>query len=115
MIENKRIKTDELETYRPHGHPRGGGDLRQPEGGKGTREAYLCVTGTIWKRRGKVKARMATNTFLYHSCTLLLSSPRRRGSRKGRRHRVVVGEILRSLEILGTRPRMTKMEELGSH
>ncbi|AIL12555.1 hypothetical protein IM40_01920 [Candidatus Paracaedimonas acanthamoebae] len=31
MIGNKRIKTDELETYRPHGHPCGGGDLRQPE------------------------------------------------------------------------------------
>ncbi|AIL13166.1 hypothetical protein IM40_06075 [Candidatus Paracaedimonas acanthamoebae] len=32
MIGNKRIKTDELETYRPHGHPRPcAGDLRQPE------------------------------------------------------------------------------------
>ncbi|MBN9343873.1 MAG: hypothetical protein J0H87_05835 [Holosporales bacterium] len=41
----------------------------------------------------------------------------REGGDPGRpeKDRMVIGKIFRSLEILGTRPRMTKFERLGSH
>ncbi|AIL12327.1 hypothetical protein IM40_00415 [Candidatus Paracaedimonas acanthamoebae] len=82
MVGNKRIKTDELQGYYPHGHPQPcPRDLRQPEG------VNRCQKFFIMRGRGDVREKQ----------------------------RKVTSKVFMLLGILGTGPRMTEVEGLGSH